>query len=675
MLLTKEYSGLTRITCSFVVSSLLAFCAGTVIAGLKGAVGDMYVASESSNKVIQIDSITGMKVGDFATDGLDQPRDAQFGPDSRLYVANYGSGTVTKHDSFTGDLLGIFINGLNNPTELRFEENGNLLVYEDGAGRITEYDSAGQLLGVVVSGLSGDYSPFELGDDGNLYVSNFDLDSIEQFDLNGNDLGVFAAGGGMNGPEGHVFGANGDLFAASFFSNEVIEYDGMTGGVIGTFISTHLNRPIEMSYDRDGNLWVANRSGGGITDINKFDGQTGDFILRVSGFQGALSITVKPLVSPKGAEGDLYVASDASCGVAQYQGVTGVYVGEFATDQVFGARSFAFGPDGDLYILSDDLRRVLLYDGNTGDFIGPVTSKLQSPKSLVFTPNGNLLISDFFTKTIDRYNRVTGEYLGTLATNINPQPNGMVIGPNGHLFAGDLVTNTVREFGFDGTDYGVFASGGGLDSPRGIGFGGPKGNLFVASNLSNTILEYDGTTGALVGTFASDLGAPEGLTFGPNNYLWVSSDLSSRINKYDPATGENLLSISDRIRDPRSITFKPISGQGKCLFMDVTTLVGGDKATWDVSKATAGAVVAVVYGFQTGTTIVNDHLGFCATFGIDGVNMNKLIGTTVADGSGHASVSVRIPKQVSGLTLLTQAAEKGTCPDECVSRVDTQTIQ
>src|SRR5689334_6692291 len=42
--------------------------------------------------------------------------------------------------------------------------------------------------------------------------------------------------------------------------------------------------------------------------------------------------------------------------------------------------------------------------------------------------------------------------------------------------------------------------------------------LFVSSFFTNSVLEYNGTTGAPVGTFASGggLSLPQGLVFGPN---------------------------------------------------------------------------------------------------------------------------------------------------------------
>jgi len=58
----------------------------------------------------------------------------------------------------------------------------------------------------------------------------------------------------------------------------------------------------------------------------------------------------------------------------------------------------------------------------------------------------------------------------------------------------------------------VASGSGGLEFPDGIEFG-PGNNLFVASN-SNQVLEYNGSTGAYIGVFASaSLSNPGGLAF------------------------------------------------------------------------------------------------------------------------------------------------------------------
>ncbi|MCA9241191.1 MAG: hypothetical protein KDA37_13370 [Planctomycetales bacterium] len=45
-----------------------------------------------------------------------------------------------------------------------------------------------------------------------------------------------------------------------------------------------------------------------------------------------------------------------------------------------------------------------------------------------------------------------------------------------------------------------FASGGGIDEPNGIAFG-PDGSLYVSSRATNDVKQFDGISGAFIGTF------------------------------------------------------------------------------------------------------------------------------------------------------------------------------
>jgi len=380
------------------------------------------------------------------------------------------------------------------------------------------------------------------------------------------------------------------------------------------------------------------------------------------------------LAGPKGAAGDLYVGMETGNTINQYDGVTGVFVGVFADTSINKIRDHTFGPNGNLYVLSSGSGTVEQYDGNTGALIGTLISGLSTGESLLFMSDGTLLVSNLGTSTIDRYDATTGNFISTFASNIQPLQNGLIFGPNGNVFAGDLLTHTVHQYGTDGTDLGVFASGGGLNAPEGIAFGGPDGNLFVASFSSSTVVEFDGTTGALINdSFITSLTSPDGLRFGPNGNLWVGDTSGNTVNEFDPATGALLLTISDSVTVPRSLAFKP--GSTDCLAMTVSALTGGQNATWDVSGATPGSLVVVVFGLKAGSTVVNGQLGFCATFGIKGVTQNSLVGKATADGAGNVSIMKGIPAGATGLTVLTQAAEQGTCPDECVSNLDTQVVQ
>jgi hypothetical protein len=71
-----------------------------------------------------------------------------------------------------------------------------------------------------------------------------------------------------------------------------------------------------------------------------------------------------------------------------------------------------------------------------------------------------------------------------------------VFGPDGNLYVSGFGSdNVLRYSGTTGALLGVFASGGGLDSPLGLVFG-PDGNLYVSSAVTDNVLRYDGTTGA-----------------------------------------------------------------------------------------------------------------------------------------------------------------------------------
>src|SRR5262249_35818271 len=71
------------------------------------------------------------------------------------------------------------------------------------------------------------------------------------------------------------------------------------------------------------------------------------------------------------------------------------------------------------------------------------------------------------------------------------------------------------------------------------GPGGARADLFVSDEGTNAVLEYNGTTGAFVKSFASGggLARPGGLVFGPNGDLFVSSVLGDEVLEYNGTTG------------------------------------------------------------------------------------------------------------------------------------------
>jgi DNA-binding beta-propeller fold protein YncE len=88
------------------------------------------------------------------------------------------------------------------------------------------------------------------GPDGNLYVASFGTNEVIRYNgTTGVLIDTFASGGGLSGPFGLVFGPDGNLYVSSLFTNEVIRYNGTTGALIGTFASgPELNFPFGMTF-------------------------------------------------------------------------------------------------------------------------------------------------------------------------------------------------------------------------------------------------------------------------------------------------------------------------------------------------------------------------------------------------------------------------------------------
>ncbi len=114
----------------------------------------------------------------------------------------------------------------------------------------------------------------------------------------------------------------------------------------------------------------------------------------------------------------------------------------------------------------------------------------------------------------------------------------------------------------------------------------------------------------------------------------------------------------------------------ECLKLIVGNLVGGQQATMLISGGTPNQRAVTVYGTKAGQTVVKNISGYCATFGIKGVNQDKVLGglNRTFDANGELSFNQFIPNGATGIELFFQSAQRGTCPDECVSNVVIATV-
>lgn len=259
------------------------------------------------------------------------------------------------------------------------------------------------------------------------------------------------------------------------------------------------------------------------------------------------------------ARADLLVGNffDPNLDVLRYDNA-GAFVGVFVPS-LSGGLSFplggTFGPDGNFYVSDSDHDAVLRYNGSTGAFMDAFVpaGNAEDAAGLVFGPDGNLYVaSSSAPGAVLRFNGVTGASLGEFVAAGSgglADPEELTFGPDGNLYVASGDTNAVLEYnGSTGAFIGTFASDNGLTSPRGLTFGS-DGNLYVSNfgyaGTSGAVLRFNGSTGAFIDDFVSgDMAAnggvqlPRPLVFGPDGNLYLGSFGTGDILRYNGTTGD-----------------------------------------------------------------------------------------------------------------------------------------
>lgn len=232
---------------------------------------------------------------------------------------------------------------------------------------------------------------------------------------------------------------------------------------------------------------------------------------------------------------------------------------------------------------------------------------------------GNLLVTGFVGKNVTEFDRHNGASLGEVvaagAGGLSVA-GGIDIGPTGDIFVVNVGivsdTSIIRYDGTDGSLVSEFVTGPGVLGYITAKFGGPNGNLFVANNVSDTVEEYDGSTGAFVRDFVTSgsggLDNPVGMTFGPSGNLFVVSQASNTVLEYDGVTGAHERVVVgfdaygftvpvDLVFGPDDLLYVTTSGAERVARVDVSTGV----ATEFVSAGAGGLDSPGGLGFHPDT--------------------------------------------------------------------------
>ena len=239
-------------------------------------------------------------------------------------------------------------------------------------------EKTGAYLGDFIAAGSGgltDPDDVTLGPDGKVFVSSGGntTGSILRYSSSGAFIDTFATSPSLKRPYGNAFGPDGNLYVASFRSDQILRYDGSTGAFIDVFAQGNgssaglLNGPNDLSFSPDGKMLFVTTQGSvadGLGGISyQFDSQllgydlatgTGHVIATPSPTAGGNGY-VSLLGTVIGPDGLLYT-TDYAGGIRSYDTLTGALVQTIDTGALFGGSSIAttignlvFAPDGTLY--------------------------------------------------------------------------------------------------------------------------------------------------------------------------------------------------------------------------------------------------------------------------------------------------------------------------------------
>ncbi len=247
----------------------------------------------------------------------------------------------------------------------------------------------------------------------------------------------------------------------------------------------------------------------------------------------------------------------------EFFATTGVRVRESTGATVSSGQDVAIAPDGRVLVSNGSANKVQAFDRDgvfLEDLVPAGTTGLSYPTGLLVLPDGRLLVASRDANSVLAFDVSTGAALGEfVAAGAGGllQPRGMTLGPNGNLFVTSDTFEVIEYDGLDGSFVRVFivaATNGGLSQPRGLAFK-PDGNLLVTSFGTHQVLEYDGATGAAMGSWAV-LGFavsamtpvnPWGIEIGPNGNVFVSRAVISSVagNRSGDGAGGQALHLSN----------------------------------------------------------------------------------------------------------------------------------
>ncbi|ASQ92640.1 hypothetical protein [Streptomyces sp. 11-1-2] len=454
-----------------------------------------------------------------------------FGPDGRLYVAQFLAGQISAVDPASGDVeVVVPLDGpVEAPDDLAFGADGSMYIADLTPGRVWRRSSEGAYT-LVSDQVSVPNGITCVGD--RLFVN--------EMKMNGRLMELFPGGGdpavltdGLALGNAMQLGPDGCLYYPQMMRNQVWRIP--PDGGVPELVAEEVDDPVAVRFDRGGVLVVLSRGMAGL--VTRIDLNTGARAVVASGIVGLDNAAFDH-------ENRMFVSSFASGGIAEVHtdGRTRVVVpqgfdGPFGITVDLGGTVYAAdhfrlaSPDvsGSGPGLGPDFRPGSGPGaGEDGGEPGVVTHELIYAVHNVTADDGLLHLTSQLgdVRTHDPVRKTTR----VRATGLD-QPTGIAVAPDGSLVVAE--TGAGRILRIDDTDtVSVLAEG--LDHPLDVAFDGER-RCYVSDDRRGAVLRLEDGAAVVV---ADGLGAPQGLAV-RGDELFTVEVAQRRLRAISPDTGES----------------------------------------------------------------------------------------------------------------------------------------
>lgn len=262
--------------------------------------------------------------------------------------------------------------------------------------------------------------------DYDMFVSSRNTHSVKRFDATSGaykgDL-VEPNSGGLLFTQDLLWACDGHLLVTGIGNDAVLKYNKNTGAFLKKFTHGYnLSQPTKMAIGPDSILYVSQWNKNK-NNVARFNYTTGEFIDEfASGLDGPLEITWDKF-------GNVYIASFFTGDVRKFNKAgdfTDVFIAGIPNKQ--GPSGIWFDAHDNFFVMDWIEGNVKKYDSK-GKFLLTMIAGLSNAEGFAIHKNGNLYLGDYNRNRINEYNS-DGEFIKVfnIAGNLN-QPNAILFGP------------------------------------------------------------------------------------------------------------------------------------------------------------------------------------------------------------------------------------------------------